>query len=66
MAFVSDMRVAAISHCSHNSDGRMDFSAHALEPVVLEGERIFEFGDPRSARGQGFELAARWLGKERS
>ena len=39
------------------------FSAHALEPVVLEGERISSSTIREALAGGSFELAARWLGR---
>jgi riboflavin kinase/FMN adenylyltransferase len=39
------------------------FSANALEPVVLEGERISSSTIREALAGGSFELAARWLGR---
>ena len=42
---------------------RFGFSAQALEPVVLEGERISSSVIRETLAGGGFEVAARWLGR---
>jgi riboflavin kinase / FMN adenylyltransferase len=39
------------------------FSAHALTPVVLEGERISSSAIREALAGGSFDLAARWLGR---
>ncbi|MEP6940497.1 MAG: bifunctional riboflavin kinase/FAD synthetase [Rudaea sp.] len=39
------------------------FAAHALAPVVLEGERISSSTIREALAGGSFELAARWLGR---
>jgi len=39
------------------------FSAHALEPVVIEGERISSSAIREALAGGSFTLAARWLGR---
>lgn len=39
------------------------FSAHALEPVVIEGERISSSAIREALAGGSFALAARWLGR---
>lgn len=39
------------------------FSAQALEPVVVEGERISSSAIREALAGGSFELAARWLGR---
>ena len=43
--------------------GRLGFSAHALQPVVLEGERISSSAIRDALAGGSFEIAARWLGR---
>jgi len=42
---------------------RLGFSAHALEPVVLEGERISSSAIRDALAGGSFGVAARWLGR---
>jgi riboflavin kinase/FMN adenylyltransferase len=42
---------------------RLGFTAHALEPVVLEGERISSSAIRDALAGGSFEIAARWLGR---
>lgn len=39
------------------------FTAHALQPVVLEGERISSSAIRDALAGGSFELAAHWLGR---
>ncbi|MFT3790000.1 MAG: bifunctional riboflavin kinase/FAD synthetase [Rudaea sp.] len=39
------------------------FTAHALEPVVIEGERISSSAIREALAGGSFALAARWLGR---
>jgi riboflavin kinase/FMN adenylyltransferase len=39
------------------------FVAHALEPVVIEGERISSSAIREALAGGSFDLAARWLGR---
>jgi riboflavin kinase/FMN adenylyltransferase len=39
------------------------FAAHALEPVVIEGERISSSAIREALAGGSFTLAARWLGR---
>jgi riboflavin kinase/FMN adenylyltransferase len=41
----------------------LGFSANALGPVVLEGERISSSAIREALAGGSFELAARWLGR---
>ena len=43
--------------------GRHGFSAQALAPVVLEGERISSSAIRDALAGGSFEIAARWLGR---
>jgi len=42
---------------------RLGFSAQALEPVVLDGERISSSAIRDALTGGSFEIAARWLGR---
>ena len=42
---------------------RLGFSACALEPVVLDGERISSSAIRDALAGGSFEIAARWLGR---
>jgi len=42
---------------------RLGFSAHALAPVVLDGERISSSAIRDALAGGSFEIAARWLGR---
>jgi riboflavin kinase/FMN adenylyltransferase len=39
------------------------FSAHALEPVVIEGERVSSSAIREALAGGSFDVAARWLGR---
>jgi len=42
---------------------QLGFSAHALAPVVLDGERISSSAIRDALAGGSFEIAARWLGR---
>ena len=42
---------------------RIGFSAHALQPVELDGERISSSAIRDALAGGSFEIAARWLGR---
>ena len=42
---------------------RVGFNAHALEPVVIDGERISSSAIRDALAGGSFEIAARWLGR---
>jgi len=43
--------------------GRFGFRAEALEPVVIDGERISSSAIRDALAGGSFEIAARWLGR---
>jgi riboflavin kinase/FMN adenylyltransferase len=43
--------------------GNYGFTAHALEPVVIDGERISSSAIREALAGGSFALAARWLGR---